>query len=136
MSFIQKALGVQPELRDVLDGGPGEPQAVFAQVGTVTYTDTTEKTLFELPEGAVILDIIVDVVTAFDDGTSNVLDIGDGTTANHYVNDLDVSATGQTVTGWSNLGAVTNLPVTATYVSGGGTETAGEATVTVLYAAS
>lgn len=136
MSFVQKIRGVQPAVRDLLDGGAGQVQGVFALTNTVAYTDTTAKDLFVLPADSVILGVFVDVTTAFNDSTTDVLDLGH-TTGSEYKNDLDVSSAGQTVTGWSALGDVgtSSVTVTGTYTGGTGDPTAGEATVTFLVAA-
>lgn len=132
MSLVRDALGLSPRLRRILDAGPGDPQALFAQTNTVAHTDTTAKTLFDLPADAVIVDIVLNVTTAFNDGTTDNLDVGHSTT-NGFYGTQAVGTAGQRLTGWTNLGPVgTDRTVTATY-SGGGTATAGQATVTVLY---
>lgn len=67
---------------------------------TVAYTDTSAKTLFTLPKGAIITGIMVDVQTAFNSSGTDLLDIGTSASGNAYKDDLAVSSTGQTVTGW------------------------------------
>lgn len=104
---------------------------------SVAYTDTTAKNLFVLPKGAVIDMIQVNVVTAFDAGDSNVLDIGYTGTANAIKNDLAVGSAGQTITGWDDdeldvaLAAATQY--TATYVPAGTAPTAGLLWITFLW---
>ncbi|MDX1746608.1 MAG: hypothetical protein R3324_11775 [Halobacteriales archaeon] len=135
---VKSRAGLSPQLRDMLDGGAGEPQAVFASTATVAYTDTTAKDLFDLPANAVIVGILVDVTTAFDDTGTDLLDIGKTGTADHFKDDLDVSSAGQTVNGWSNLGDVGTSPVTvtATFTGSNADAAAGAATVTFLWVAS
>ncbi len=102
---------------------------------TVAYTDTAAKTLFTLPANADIVGITVDVITAFDDSGTDVLDIGTSGSANRYKNDLSVATTGQTATGWSNLGDVgsSGVIITATYAGQTGDATNGQASVTFLW---
>lgn len=135
MSWVKDKLGLAPRLRDALDSGSGEPQAVFTITGTIDNTDTTAKVLGTIPEDAVLVGIWLDVTTAFDSSGSDDVQVGDGSTDNHY-GSADVSATGQTLTGWTNLGAVSNRDFTAKYVDGGGDSTTGAARVTGVFLAS
>lgn len=68
----------------------------------------------DLPYGARIIGGEVLVDTAFNPGTSLVLDIGDAITGNRYVNDVDLKVVGRTAlvpTGYvSDGGAVTITP--------------------------
>lgn len=113
-------------------------KVVASQTATVAFTDTAAKDLFTLPAGAQILDVLVDVTTAFDAGDDNDLDIGKDGAAAHFVNDADVSAAGR-VTGtrafanWADIGSA-DVTVTATYVPDGAAATAGAARITVVYA--
>lgn len=136
MGLIEDKLGFAPKLRDVLDSGKGDAQAVFALTGSVGNTDTTAKTLGTLPAGARIIDIILDVTTAFDGTGSNDVQVGDGSTDNHFGSN-GVGSAGQTLTGWgTNFGADNGGDITAKYVDGGGDSSNGQAEVTVLYLAS
>jgi hypothetical protein len=69
-----------------------------------TYTDTTSFTIGWLPPGAYITDIKVLKTASFEDG---VLDVGDGTTANKFADDVALNGTGPaTVTANAQYGAV------------------------------
>jgi len=116
-------------------GGDASSSLLRVSRASVTYEDTTATELFDLPANAILVALYVDVQTAFNDGTAAVLDIGNGTTANAYINDLDVSSTGQTATGWSNLGSVGTSPITmqATYTGTNEDADAGEALVYALW---
>lgn len=96
---------------------------------TFAYTDTTDKTMFVIPANSNICGITLNVQTAFDDSGTDVVDIGKSGTTNHFRNDLTVTATGQTVTGWSNLGDVgaSDITVVAKYVGQTGDATNGQA---------
>jgi len=113
-------------------------QAVFQSRATVSYTDTSAKTLFTIPAGADIIGIIVDVTTAFNDSGTDLLDIGTSSDGDYFKNDLDVSSVGQTMTGWSHLGDVgsSDITVTATYTGQNGDASAGQATVIFLWTVS
>lgn len=106
-------------------------QQVYQSRGTVAYTDTSAKDLFTIPANADVVGITVNVTTVFNDSGTDVLDVGKTGTGNHFRNDLDVSAGGQTVTGWSNLGDVggSAVTVTATYTGQNANSSAGAATV-------
>jgi hypothetical protein len=110
---------------------PGEQYSYGVNVSrnTFAYTDTTDKTLFVIPANANICGITLNVQTAFDDSGTNVVDIGKSGTTNHFVNDLSVTAAGQTVTGWSNLGDVgtSDITVVAKYVGQTADATNGQA---------
>ena len=130
LTRIKDLAGLAPELREVLasDEGGG---VLVGLTATVAYTDTTAKNLFVVPNGAIIVGIDVNVSTAFNSSGTDLLDIGKTGTANHFKNDLDVSAAGQTVTGWSNLGAVAaDTQITATYVQSVADAAAGAARIT------
>ena len=104
---------------------------------TIAYTDTTAKNLFTLPVGAVIVDIIVVVKTAFNSSGTDLLDIGDASTGNRFKNDLDVSATGITNTGWVVAELLTPLTadtvITGLFAQSVADASAGSAVVAFVY---
>ena len=114
---------------------------LMAQSANVVFAATaTETEICTLPANSQIYQIAVDVTTAFDAGTTNTLDLGDGTTADQYADALDLSAAAR-VLATSDVSQIGNLidigtsdiTVTATYTQTGSAATAGAATVTVLY---
>lgn len=120
-------------------GVPRFGGAIACMYNTVAYTDTTAKTLFTLPAGAVVVGVKVVITTAFD-GTTPVLDIGRGSTANYFANDLDASSAGALLddaTGMNEKLFETALtaetPVTATFAVAEGTPSQGAAAVAVFY---
>ncbi len=104
---------------------------------TVDFNDVAAKTLFTLPEGAVIVNWVVNVSTAFNSSGDDFLDIGDDTTGNRFADNLNVGAVGQIVNGFDDdelLVALTDETIiTATYVPGVADQNAGAATVAVIY---
>ena len=126
-------------VRDSDDFAPptyGGAEAV--KYATIAYTDTTAKDLFTLPEGAVVTGIVVDVTTAFNDGGTNLLDIGITGTGAYYVNDLSVASAGQpavTVVAGRLFATALTEPtvVTATYIPGTPDASAGVATIAFRY---
>jgi hypothetical protein len=111
-------------------------QYVLAAQLTVDFSNVVDTAVavnaIDLPYGAQVVggDVIVD--TAFNAGTSIVLDIGDATVANRYVNDVNLAATGRTAlvpTGYVSDGAVISI----TPVIVGAVPTAGSARITVQY---
>ena len=114
---------------------------LMAQSGNVVFgADGTETVVATLPANSQIYQIAVDVTTAFDAGTTNTLDIGDGTTADKYADALAAGAQAR-VLATSDVSQIGNLidigtadvDVTVTYNQTGTAATAGAATVTVLY---
>jgi len=114
---------------------------LMAQSANVVFgADGTETVVATLPANSQIYQIAVDVTTAFDAGTTNTFDLGDGSTANEYADNLDVSSAAR-VLATSDVSQIPNLidigssdvNVTVTYNQSGTAATAGAATVTVLY---
>jgi hypothetical protein len=114
---------------------------LMAQSGNVVFAaDGTETVVATLPANSQIYQIAVDVTTAFDAGTTNTLDLGDGTTADKYADALALGSQAR-VLATSDVSQIGNLidigtsdvDITATYNQSGSAATAGAATVTVLY---
>jgi len=114
---------------------------LMAQSGNVVFgADGTETVVATLPANSQIYQIAVDVTTAFDAGTTNTFDLGDGSTVNQYADALDVSSAARVLatSDVSQIGnlidiGTTDVDVTVTYNQTGTAATAGAATVTVLY---
>lgn len=114
---------------------------LMAQSANVVFgADGTETVVATVPANSQIYQIAVDVTTAFDAGTTNTFDIGDGSTADQYADALAVG-TAARVLATSDVSQIGNLidigstdvDVTVTYNQTGTAATAGAATVTVLY---
>jgi len=114
---------------------------LMAQSANVVFGDNgTETVVATLPANSQIYQIAVDVTTAFDAGTTNTFDIGDGSTADQYADALAVGSAAR-VLATSDVSQIPNLidigssdvNVTVTYNQTGTAATAGAATVTVLY---
>ena len=114
---------------------------LMAQSGNVVFGDDGSTTVVAtLPANSQIFQITVDVTTAFDAGTTNTFDIGDGSTANLYADALAAGSQAR-VLATSDVSQIGNLidigtsdvDVTVTYNQPGTAATAGAATVTVLY---
>lgn len=115
--------------------------ALMAQSANITFAaDGTTTVVATVPANSQIFQITVDVTTAFDAGTTNTLDIGDGTTADKYADALALGSAAR-VLATSDVSQIGNLidigtsdvDVTVTYNQSGSAATAGAATVTVLY---
>ena len=114
---------------------------VMTQAANVVFAaDGTTTTIATLPANSQIIEIYVDVTTAFDAGTTNTLDLGDGSTADQFADALDVSSAARLLA-TSDVSQIPNLidigasdvQVVATYNQTGSAATAGAATVTVVY---
>jgi len=113
----------------------------MTQAANVVFGDDgTTTTIATLPANSQIIEIYVDVTTAFDAGTTNTLDLGDGSTADQFADALALGSVAR-VLATSDVSQITNLidigasdvQVVATYNQTGTAATAGAATVTVVY---
>ena len=118
---------------------PGRQEVIAANV-TVTYDTLASDTavaeaVIEVPAGAIVVGGFINVKTAFDSTTSDVLDIGDSVDDDEYtatpVNLQSVGVTALDVTGYKYT-TVDNIAVEWTAGSTG-TATAGEAEIVVQY---
>jgi len=128
--------------------GPNLGYAVLEQETSITQnsTNAVSSTLY-IPAGSKIVNIVVDVLTAFNSGTSAVLSVGTAAAGTQYASGVDVkTATGRitptftaaqlaAMSNVSVLGvaAPTTAPVVVTVTPTGATS-AGYVRVTVIYA--
>ena len=105
----------------------------------ITFADDGETlSLGYLPAGAAVIDAFVIVSTAFNSGTSDVLDIGYADDGDEYATDLDLTTAGkiaadELATAGNLLYTADETQITAAYTSAGTAPTAGAGTVVVLY---
>lgn len=109
---------------------------------TVNYNDANISSGFQIgtiPQNAVVQDVDVDIVTAFNAATTNVLTVGTTTTATELVaaGDVNEGATGNTgpITRGRgrSLTSAGDVGVYVKYTQSGTAATAGQATITVTY---
>ena len=115
-----------------------------AQVGTLSYTDTTAKTLFVLPAGALILNFLVDTTVAFNATTNNTITIQTSggtslatvtaTSANITVGRATTTyaITNANIATWDNVGS-TDVIVQAVFAGTGTAASTGTANIICLY---
>jgi hypothetical protein len=114
---------------------------VLSQTGSIAYTDDgTAVAIGTIPASSQIIEIYVDVTTAFDGTGTDLVDLGDGTTANLYADNLDVASAARVLASsdasqLAELADVGTSDVTvyATYTDSNGDAAAGAATITILY---
>ncbi len=106
---------------------------------TIAYTNATAVTIATIPAGAQIVDINIDVTTAFNAGTTNTVTVGTSASAAAYVASTSVGSAGRAsvaTTGvysaWANTGS-SDLSATITYSQTGTAASAGAARVTIVY---
>ena len=106
---------------------------------TFAYTNATAVTIATIPAGAQIVDINIDVTTAFNAGTTNTVTVGTSASAAAYVTSTSVGSAGRAsvaTTGvysaWANTGS-SDLSATITYSQTGTAASAGAARVTIVY---
>lgn len=109
---------------------------------TIAYTNTSAVTIGTLPANAQIIDINIDVTTAFNAATTNTVTVGKTGSAAAYVTSTSVGSTGRAsvaTTGvysaWADVGNSDVDYATVTFSQTGTAATAGAARVTIVYKA-
>lgn len=117
----------------------GQLSAITA---TIAYTDTSAVIIGTIPANAQIVDINIDVTTAFNAATTNTVTVGKTGSAAAYVTATSVGSAGRAsvaTTGvysaWANVGSSDVDYATVTYSQTGTAATAGVARVTIVYKA-
>ena len=115
----------------------GQLSAITA---TIAYTDTAAVIIGTLPAGAQIIDVNIDVTTAFNAGTTNTVTVGKTGSAAAYVASTSVGSAGRAsvaTTGvysaWANVGTSDIDYATVTFSQTGTAASAGAARVTIVY---
>jgi hypothetical protein len=111
-----------------------------AITATIAYTDTAAVTIGTLPAGAQIVDVNIDVTTAFNAGTTNTVTVGKTGSAAAFVTATSVGSAGRAsvaTTGvysaWANVGTSDIDYATVTFSQTGTAASAGAARVTIVY---
>ena len=106
---------------------------------TIAYTNTAAVSIGTLPANCQIVDINIDVTTAFNAGTTNNVTVGKTGTAAAYVASTSVGSTGRAsvastgvYSAWADTGSA-ELDATVTFSQTGTAATAGAARVTIVY---
>jgi len=106
---------------------------------TIAYTDTAAVSIGTLPANCQIVDINIDVTTAFNAATTNTVTVGKTGTAAAYVTSTSVGSAGRAsvastgvYSAWANTGT-SDLDATVTFSQTGAAATAGAARVTIVY---
>ena len=106
---------------------------------TVAYTDSSAVTIGTIPANAQIVDINIDVTTAFNAAGTDTMTIGKTGSAAAFVASTSVASAGRAsvaTTGvysaWADTGS-SDITATATFAQTGTAATAGAARVTIVY---
>jgi len=106
---------------------------------TIAYTNSTAVSIGTLPANAQIVDINIDVTTAFDAAGTDTVTVGKTGSAAAFVTSTSVASAGRAsvaTTGvysaWANIGT-TDVDATVTFTQTGTAATAGAARVTIVY---
>ena len=110
-----------------------------AITATVAYTDTGAVTIGTLPADAQIVNVNIDVTTAFNAGTTNTVTVGKTGSAAAFVASTSVGSAGRAsvaTTGvysaWADTGSA-EVDATVTFSQTGTAASAGAARVTIVY---
>lgn len=117
----------------------GVGTAVFSQNALINFdADLVQEAYFVLPVNAQIVDIIVDVLTAYNSATSATLTVGTASAGTQYASGVDAKTEGRVrptftkaqLAAMDDIGTTTSVYATVTSV---GQPTAGSVRFTVLY---
>ena len=117
----------------------GVGTAVFSQTALINFdTDLVQEAVFVLPKDGQIVDIVVDVLTAYNSATSATLTVGSASAGTQYAGAVDAKTAGRVrptfsaaqLAAMDDIDGNTSVYATVTSV---GQPTAGSARVTVLY---
>jgi hypothetical protein len=114
--------------------GRQELITAYVDIGFADLVNGVAQAAIELPVNAVVVSGDAVATEAFNSVTSDVLDIGDDTVQNRYLNDANIHALGRTPlipTGFVTTATQRNINVT--WVAVGAAPTAGKVTVSVQY---
>lgn len=107
---------------------------------TIAYTDTSAVTIGTLPANAQIVDINIDVTTAFNAASTNTVTVGKTGSAAAYVTSTSVGSAGRAsvastgvYSAWANVGSSDVDYATVTFSQTGTAASAGAARVTIVY---
>ena len=110
-----------------------------AVTATFAYTDSSAVAIATIPAGAQIVNINIDVTTAFNAATTNTVTVGKTGSAAAFVASTSVGSAGRAsvaTTGvysaWADTGT-SDISATITYSQTGTAATAGAARVTIVY---
>lgn len=110
------------------------PVVASVDINLADLVSGSDLAAIELPLNAVVVDGGVTVTEAFNSTSTDVLDVGDATSQNRYLNDGNIHATGRVAlvpTGFK--ATTTERNITVRWVSGGGTPTTGKLRLDVTY---
>lgn len=106
---------------------------------TIAYTNSTAVTIATLPANAQIVDINIDVTTAFNAGTTNTVTVGKTGSAAAFVASTSVGSAGRAsvastgvYSAWADTGS-SEVSATITFSQTGTAATAGALRVTIVY---
>lgn len=102
-------------------------------IGFADLTSGADVAALDLPAGAIVQSGDVSVVTPFNSGTSDVIDVGDAGSQNRYLNDGNIHAAGRAALVPTGFKTTSETPVTVRWVGAGAAPTAGSVRLTVNY---
>lgn len=117
----------------------GVGTAVFSQTALIDFNTTlTSEAVLVLPKDGQIVDVVVDVLTAYNSATSATLTVGSASAGTQYAGSVDAKTAGRVrptftaaqLAAMDDIDGNTSVYATITSV---GQPTAGSARVTVLY---
>jgi hypothetical protein len=116
------------------NSGRQELIQAYVDINFGDLTSGADAPAIDLPRNAVIVGGSVVVVTPFNSATSDVLDVGDASSENRYVNDVNIHTAGLTALVPTGFVTTTSEPsVTVRWTGVGAAPTAGQVRLSVQY---
>lgn len=117
------------------NAGRQELIVAHVDIGVADVVNNVAQAAVDLPVGAVVVSGALVTTEAWNSTTSDVMDVGDVTSAVRYLTDGNIRALGARVplvpTGFTHTS--TEKQLTVTWTSGGGTPTTGKSRLEVQY---
>jgi hypothetical protein len=116
------------------NSGRQELIVATVDIGFADLVTGVDLSALDLPRNAVVTGGDVVVTTAFNSATSDVLDVGDASNENRYLNDANLAAAGRTVLVPTGFVTTASEPaITVRWVGAGAAPTAGAVRLSVHY---
>jgi hypothetical protein len=116
------------------NSGRQELIVATVDIGFADLVSGADLPAIDLPRNAVVTGGDVVVTTAFNSATSDVLDVGDASSENRYLNDANLASAGRTALVPTGFVTTSTQPaLTVRWVGAGAAPTAGAVRLTVQY---
>lgn len=115
------------------DSGRQDVLVAMVEIDFADVASGVDAPAINLPGGAIVVGGDVTVITPFNSGTSDVLDVGDADSQNRYLNDANIHAAGRAALVPTGYVTTALGDLTVRWVGVGAAPTAGKVRLTAHY---